>query len=370
MLKYLIEKEFKQIRRNSFLPRLILFMPCLTMLILPWAASMEVRNINLAVVDNDRSAYSGRLTEKASASAYFNLVDVASSYEEAMKGVESGQTDIILEIPEKFERRLTTEGAAQVLIAANAVNGTKGGLGSSYLTAIVNDFSADLRNETAAQSRISAAPAVRITPQYKFNPHLNYQVYMVPALMVMLLTIVCGFMPALNIVSEKEIGTIEQINVSPVGKFQFILAKLIPYWVIGFVVLSISFVLAWLVYGLVPAGNLLTIYAGMALYVLTVSGLGLLVSNTSDTMQQAMFVMFFFMIVLILMSGLFTPISSMPGWAQKITLFNPLRYFIQIMRMIYLKGSGFADLLTQFSALAVFTVTINLWAVLSYRKNR
>ena len=232
----------------------------------------------------------------------------------------------------------------------------RGGLGSSYLTAIVNDFSADLRNETAAQSRISAAPAVRITPQYKFNPHLNYQV--------------CGFMPALNIVSEKEIGTIEQINVSPVGKFQFILAKLIPYWVIGFVVLSISFVLAWLVYGLVPAGNLLTIYAGMALYVLTVSGLGLLVSNTSDTMQQAMFVMFFFMIVLILMSGLFTPISSMPGWAQKITLFNPLRYFIQIMRMVYLKGSGFADLLTQFSALAVFTVTINLWAVLSYRKNR
>ena len=171
MLKYLIEKEFKQIRRNSFLPRLILFMPCLTMLVLPWAASMEVRNINLAVVDNDRSAYSGRLTEKASASAYFNLVDVASSYEEAMEGVESGQTDIILEIPEKFERRLTTEGAAQVLIAANAVNGTKGGLGSSYLTAIVNDFPADLRNETAAQSRISAAPAVRITPQNKFNPH-------------------------------------------------------------------------------------------------------------------------------------------------------------------------------------------------------
>ena len=370
MLKYLIEKEFKQIRRNPFLPRLILFMPCLTMLILPWAASMEIRNINLAVVDNDRSPYSERLVGKASASAYFNLVDVASSYEEAMQGIESGRTDIILEIPEKFEHRLVTEGAAQVLVAANAVNGTKGGLGSSYLTAIVNDFSADLRNETAAQSRISAAPAVRITPQYKFNPHLNYQVYMVPALMVMLLTIVCGFMPALNIVSEKEIGTIEQINVSPVGKFQFILAKLIPYWVIGFVVLSISFVLAWLVYGLVPAGNLLTIYAVMALYVLTVSGLGLLVSNTSDTMQQAMFVMFFFMIVLILMSGLFTPISSMPGWAQKITLFNPLRYFIQIMRMIYLKGSGFADLLTQFSALAVFTVTINLWAVLSYRKNR
>ena len=139
---------------------------------------------------------------------------------------------------------------------------------------------------------------------------------------------------------------------------------------IGLIVLTISFILARIVYGLVPAGNLLTIYGGMALYVLTVSGLGLVVSNYSDTMQQAMFVMFFFMIVLILLSGLFTPIGSMPGWAQKITLFNPLRYFIQIMRMVYLKGSGFADLTAQFSTLAVFAATINLWAVLSYRKNR
>ncbi len=344
-------------------------MPCLTMLVLPWAASMEVRNINLAVVDNDRSAYSGRLTEKASASAYFNLVDVASSYEEAMKGVESGQTDIILEIPEKFERRLTSEGAAQVLIAANAVNGTKGagqfvphghrerllGRLAQRNRRAVSDFGRAGRSDHPA---VQVQPAFELPSLYGSGAHGNAADDR--------LRIHAGAEHR----QRKEIGTIEQINVSPVGKFQFILAKLIPYWVIGFVVLSISFVLAWLVYGLVPAGNLLTIYAGMALYVLTVSGLGLLVSNTSDTMQQAMFVMFFFMIVLILMSGLFTPISSMPGWAQKITLFNPLRYFIQIMRMVYLKGSGFADLLTQFSALAVFTVTINLWAVLSYRKNR
>ena len=133
--------------------------------------------------------------------------------------------------------------------------------------------------------------------------------------------------------------------------------------------LSISFVLAWLVYGLVPAGNLLTIYAGMALYVLTVSGLGLLVSNTSDTMQQATFVMMFFMVILILLSGLFTPISSMPQWAQGITILNPLKYLMQVMRLVYLKGSPFSQLTVQFAALAIFAVVLNLWAVLSYRKN-
>ena len=369
MLKYLIEKEFKQIRRNSFLPRLILFMPCLTMLVLPWAASMEVRNINLAVVDNDRSAYSGRLTEKASASAYFNLVDVASSYEEAMKGVESGQTDIILEIPEKFERRLTTEGAAQVLIAANAVNGTKGGLGSSYLTAIVNDFSADLRNETAAQSRISAAPAVRITPQYKFNPHLNYQVYMVPALMVMLLTIVCGFMPALNIVSEKEIGTIEQINVTPVPKALFLLSKLIPFWVIGLILLTIGACIAWLVYGLLPVGNMGIIYLFAAVYLIAFTGFGLAISSVSSTQQQAMFTAFFFMIIFVLLSGMFTPVSSMPVWAQELTRINPLRYLVEVMRMVYLKGSTLSDLTGHFIAVCLFAVFFNILAIVSYKKS-
>ena len=191
---------------------------------------------------------------------------------------------------------------------------------------------------------------------------------MVPALMVMLLTLICGFLPALNIVGEKEAGTIEQINVTPVGKFTFILAKLLPYWLIGFVVLTTCFILAWVLYGITPVGHFLIIYFFAVLFVLSMSGLGLVISNHSATMQQSMFVMWFCMLVLILMSGLFTPISSMPEWAQVITVFNPLKYLMQVMRMVYLKGSGMADLLPQLGALLAFALVLNIWAVKSFKK--
>jgi ABC-2 type transport system permease protein len=191
---------------------------------------------------------------------------------------------------------------------------------------------------------------------------------MVPALMVMVLTMLCGFMPALNIVNEKEAGTMEQINVTPVPKFTFIVAKLLPFWIIGSLVITVSFGVAWLVYGLVPTGNFSTIYLFAAIYVLGISGFGLVISNYSDTIQQAMFVMYFFIMVLIMLSGLFTPVSSMPQWAQTITIFNPLKYFMQVMRLVYLKGSGIADMLPQLGALVGFALAFNTWAVLSYKK--
>lgn len=208
-----------------------------------------------------------------------------------------------------------------------------------------------------------------VIPQYKFNPHLDYKVFMIPALMVMLLTLLTGFLPALNIVGEKEAGTIEQINVTPVKKSMFVLAKLIPYWVIGFIVLGLCMILAALVYGINPAGSLLTIFLFATIYILVVSGFGLIISNYSDTIQQAMFVMFFFIMIFILMSGLFTPVASMPQWAQVITIFNPLKYFMQVMRLVYLKGSAFVELIPQFLALCTFAVALNVWAVLSYKKS-
>jgi len=188
--------------------------------------------------------------------------------------------------------------------------------------------------------------------------------------MVMLLTMLAGFLPALNIVSEKETGTIEQINVTPVKRLIFILSKLIPYWIIGFVVLSLCMVLARLIYGIHPTGSLLTIYLFSSIYILVVSGMGLIISNYSNTMQQAMFVTFFFVMILLLMSGLFTPVTSMPTWAQKATIVNPLKYFIQVMRLVYLKGSGFKELLRPFFALCSFAVVLNAWAVVSYRKSK
>lgn len=369
MLKFLLEKEFKQIFRNPFIPKMILFMPVMMLLIMPWAANQEVKNIKLSVVDNDHSSYSERLIQKVTASGYFILEDVSGSNDEAMKSIESGQTDIILEISPEFEKDLIKTGVANVMISANAVNGTKGGLGSGYLSAIMNDFAKDITSEAGINVIKGIVPSINIVPHNKYNIYLDYKVFMIPALVVMLLTMIAGFLPALNIVGEKEAGTIEQMNVTPVKRLVFILAKLIPYWIIGFVILSICFILAMLVYGLAPVGNLATIYLYATVYILVVSGLGLVISNYSDTMQQAMFVMFFFMLILILLSGLFTPVSSMPEWAQMITKINPLSYFIQVMRSIYLKGSSMMDLLPQLYALCGFAVFFNIWAILSYKKS-
>ena len=374
MLKFLIEKEFKQLLRNSFLPRLIIGYPCIVMIIMPWATNMEIKNISVNVVDNDHSVVSQRLIHKIDASSYFRLNNLSPTYNSALRDIESGDADVILEIPRHFEKKLENGEASHVLLAANAVNGSKGGLASSYMTATLADYNAQLHVENPSSGIVQEAassvqPSVSVSGKNLYNPHLNYKLFMVPALMVMLVTVICGFLPALNIVSEKEVGTIEQMNVTPVGKFKFILAKLIPFWVVGFVVLTLSFGLAWLIYGILPVGSLGIIYLLSALFVLVMSGFGLVISNHSATMQQAMFVMFFFIIISLLMSGLFTPVTSMPQWAQIITILNPLKYFVDIMRMVYLKGSGLADLSLQIGALLAFATLFNFWAVKSYRKS-
>ncbi|MDR1886972.1 MAG: ABC transporter permease, partial [Prevotellaceae bacterium] len=285
------------------------------------------------------------------------------------KSVEVGKADIILEIQPDFEKELIRTGFARVMISANAVNGVKGGIGSSYLAGIVRDYSSDLLTDQGIVNRTGQTPTIAVVSHNLFNPHLDYKIFMIPALMVMLLTLLSGFLPALNIVSEKETGTIEQMNVTPVSKIMFIFAKLVPYWTMGFVVLSLGLGLSVLIYGLYPLGSLATIYLYASVYVLVVSGLGLVISNYSDSMQQAMFVIFFFVVILILISGLFTPVSSMPEWAQWITVVNPLKYFMEVMRSVYLKGSGMSELMPQLFALCGFALFFNAWAVLSYKKS-
>jgi len=370
MLKYLIEKEFKQTFRNNIIPKLLVALPMMVIFVFPWAANQEITNLNAVVVDQDHSSYSNRLIGKVAASTYFNLTGVFGSNEEALINVERESADLILEIRPDFEKDLINRGIAELMISANAVNIIKGSLGSVYMMGIIRDFAGEIRSEKIQSSGKTALPIIEVVTQSRFNPYMDYKRLMIPALMVVLMTIICGFLPALNIVNEKEMGTIEQINVTPVKKFTFIFAKLIPYWTIGIAVFTFCLILAALLYGLIPAGNLLTIYLSVFLYIMVVSGFGLIVSNHSSTLQQAMFVMFFFLIILILISGLFTPIASMPDWAQTFTLFNPLRYFIEIMRMVYLKGSHISHLTNQLTALLIFAVVLNTWAILSYRKNQ
>ncbi len=369
MLKFLLEKEFIQIRRNEFLPRVIVILPFMMLLILPLAANFEIKNINLGIVDHSHSTYSQRLINTILASGYFRLADVQSSYESALRGIELDKADIVLEIPESFEKDMYRGDVGKVLVSTNTVNGAKGGLGSAFLGRAINGFADEIRSERMGIAKVTPqSGAVSIIPQFRYNPLLLYPVFMVPALMVMIMAMICGFLPALNIVSEKESGTIEQINVTPVRRRTFILAKLIPYWVIGFVVLTICFVVARLIYGLIPLGNIFTIYLFASMFVLAFSGFGLVISNFAQSIQQAMFMMFFVVITFVLMSGLYTPVASMPDWAQRISDFSPLKYFILTMRAVYLRGSGFMDLLPQFGALCGFAVFFNGLAVLTYKK--
>lgn len=349
MLKYLLEKEFKLFFRNSFLPRIVIILPFAALLLFPLVANMEIKNLNLNIVDNDKSTTSTELIKKIESSGYFRITGHSSSYQEAINSVENNSADIILELPPKMEKDLMTQGRAKVLISANAINGIKAGLGSSYLASII-------------------APQSLTVEQYRFNPALIYRVYMIPAIMVMMLTVICGFLPALNIVGEKESGTIEQMNVTPVKRVDFILAKLIPYWVVGYVVLTLSFGVAWLVYGYLPTGNFLTIYLTASLFVPAISGFGLVISNYAKTIRQAILMIFFFVITFIFISGLYTPISSMPKWAQYLSSISPLRYTVEAFRLIYLKGSSASELVTPLAALALFSLFFYGWAVLSYSK--
>ena len=369
MIKYLLKKEFKQILRNSFLPKMIFIFPFMVLMVFPWAASYEIKNLNLSVIDNDHSSYSHQLIQKTISSNYFKLTDVSQNYSEALKSIEKNQSDIILEIPVDFEKNIVTGRGGKVMISANAVNGMKGGIGMTYLVSIITDFNTGIIQKLLpAAIGSNSTPTIQIDTQYRFNPHLNYRVFMVPALMVMILTLLCGFLPAISIVFEKELGTMEQINVSPVPKATFILAKLIPFWIIGLIVITIGFIIAWAVYGLIPAGYFSTIYLFAAIYILTVSGLGIVISNYASTLQQAMFIVFFFMMLFIMLSGLYTPIDSMPEWAKWIAAFNPLKHFMVVMRSVYLKGSNPLQMMNDLLALIGFAVFFNTWAVLSYKK--
>ncbi|MTI31622.1 ABC transporter permease [Xanthovirga aplysinae] len=369
MLRYLLEKEFKQFWRSKAMIRTVLFLPFTSLIIYPLVASFDIRNVKLSIVDNDKGMYSQQLIEKARSSGYFRITDVSGNYRQALKSIESNKADIILEIPLNFERELVRNGQADLMVSANAVNGNKGGLGTAYLNQIISDFNTGIRTRLQQNPDEPIIPSMEILPLYRYNPSLDYKVFMIPALIIMMLTQMIGFLPAMNIVGEKERGTIEQMNVTSVKKFTFILAKLIPFWVAGYLVLTIGILIAFFLWKLVPVGFIGTIFIFASIFILAFSGFGLVISNYASTVQQAMFMMFFFVMTFIFMSGLYTPVANMPEAAQWFSNLSPLKYIIEVLRLIYLKGSSFLQLLPQFLALCGFAIFFNTWAVLSYKKS-
>ena len=367
-LKFLLQKEFKQILRSKAIIFSIVVGPIIQLVLFPLAANYEVKNINIAFVDHDHSSYSQKLIQKVFGSKYFKAAGYVPSYDAAVKLIEQNKADILVEIPQGFEDNLVRDGHDKVLLAVNAINGTKAGVGSGYLLAIISDFNKDIQLQWSQPGRFNSAPTIDIVTNNWYNPFMSYFLFMVPGLMVSLLTGIGAFSASLNIVKEKEIGTIEQINVTPIKKYHFILGKLIPYWVLAMIVFSIGLFIARFVYGIIPLGSIPLLYAFLAVYLITLLGAGLLISTYSDTQQQAISVAFFFVLIFNFISGIFTPIDSMPNWAKVLAYISPISHFAQVMRMVVLKGSTFHDVLPHLFAVFMLGVVLNTWAVLNYRK--
>jgi ABC-2 type transport system permease protein len=370
IIGYIIQKEFKQIFRNKGMLPIIFILPLLQLIILSNAATFDVKNISFSYIDNDKTSTSRALVDKFEASAYFNVLENFPSKKIADEAMKTGEVDVILEIPRYFERNLVKNRKTDLALYINAIDGAKAGIENVYIQQIVKEYNQRIIIDLVNQGNSQAPDQIEVlaVPSFWYNNTLNYKTFMVPGILVLLVTMITLFLSGMNIVREKEIGTLEQINVTPIKKHQFIIGKLFPFWVLGLVILTVGLLIAKIIFNVPMLGNIVLIYFFTSVYLLVILGMGLLISNFTNTQQQAMFIAWFFVVIFILMSGLFTPIESMPVWAQNITLFNPIRYFVEIIRMVMLKGSGLQDIFPKFAIITLYAIVMNGLAVWSYKK--
>ena len=367
---FIIQKEFKQIFRNKSMLPIIFILPLMQLIILSNAASFEVKNIKFSYIDHDRSAASRELVSKFQASNYFDVLAQFPSKNEANLQMQNGHVDVILEIPIHFERNLIKQQNTNLSVSINAIDGAAAGVSNVYITQIISGFNQSIQTQlqTYNHGNFVQPENIMTIPSFWYNKTLNYKTFMVPGILVLLVTMLSLFLSSMNIVREKEVGTLEQINVTPIKKHQFIIGKLFPFWVLGLVILTVGLIIAKVIFNVPILGNIFLIYGFTSVYLILILGIGLFISNHTETQQQAMFIAWFFTVIFILMSGLFTPIESMPTWAQNVTYFNPIRYFVEVIRMVMLKGAGFNEIKEQMSIIAIYAFVINGFAVWSYRK--
>ncbi len=369
IILYIIQKEFKQIFRNKAMLPLIFVLPLIQLIILSNAATFEVKNISFSYIDNDKTSFSRELIDRFNASTYFNVKSTFSSTKAANEAMLKGDIDVLLTIPKHFERNLTKEKKTALAITINAIDGAAAGVESVYISQILQRFNKNAQLKLMQPSDAKNRPqTITSIPSFWYNKTLNYKTFMVPGILVLLVTMITLFLSGMNIVREKEIGTLEQMNVTPIKKYQFIIGKLFPFWLLGMLLLTVGLGIARVLFNVPMVGSLGLMYAYTSIYILVILGMGLFISNFTDTQQQAMFIAWFFVVIFILMSGLFTPIESMPAWAQFLTEFNPIKFYVEVMRMVMLKGSGFTDILPQFIKTVVYAIIMNNLAVWSYKK--
>ena len=363
VLRTLVKKEFLQIRRDGLMMRQLFLMPIIQLIVLSSAATFEVKRASMYVVDRDRTTTSTGLVDRLRASGRFDLVDASPSMDEADEAMLRRRAGVIVSIPADFEKDLVRHHAAAVQLILNAEDGAAAGVTHSYAAQIIAAYTREVGMEIGPSA---SPPAIEVRSRGWYNPDLNYRDYMVPGILVQLVTVVGTLLTAMNIVREKEIGTLDQLSVTPLNRGTFIAAKLIPLWIIALVELSLGLIVGRFLFDVPFVGSLGLVFLVAAVYLIAALGTGLLISTLVDTQQQAMFVTFFMVMIYLLMSGLFTPVRSMPDWAQWIAAANPVKHIIGVMRAVMLKGATLADVLAPMAYLAVFGAAMLTLAVKQY----
>ena len=370
-LFYIIQKEFIQIFRNRAMLPMMTVLPIVQMILLSYAATNEVKHVRIAIVDQNHSTYARQLIEKIRSTERFDLIGLPASLKQSDELMQNGVADVVLTIPSTFEKDFYVNKQTKIQLLVNAINGQQATVGAAYLAAIIQSFNNEKRMDAAPEfmiQRVNPVSLISIENSYWYNPELNFKHFMIPGILGELVIVLVMLLTAMNIVREREIGTIEQINVTPITKWQFILGKMIPFLIIGLFLLTVGLTAGKLIFDVPMRGNLGIVFAYCVVNLTAVLGLGLFISNVSDTQQQAMFTTFFFVIIFILMSGLFTPIESMPEWAQYLTIPNPIAHFVNVMRSVLLKDSSFLDVIYNFRVTGILAIVFNILAIWSYRK--
>ena len=363
---YIVQKEFLQISRNKFLSRAIIMIPILQMLVLVYAATFEMKNIKICFVDQDKSSSSVSLMQKFSASPFFKVEGITESVDEAKEKIARNDADVVCVIPARFSYYLVTRQSPSIQVLLNSINASVAQLSLAYCNAVIMSYSSEITPREIIGGSIPSN--INVQTRHWYNPDLNYKIYMAPGILVILVTIIGWLMAGMNLVSEKEKGTIEQLNVTPIKKYQFIAGKLIPFLIIGLIDMAFGLSIAHFLFKMPLEGSLFTLFVFASIYLVAVLGIGLLISTISNTQQQVLFVSFFFVMIFILMSGLFTAVENMPEWGQKLNIINPAAYFIRVVRMVLLKGSGFADISRELISISIYAIIINALAIWRYRK--
>jgi ABC-type multidrug transport system permease subunit len=366
---FLAHAEVLHVVRDRATLAQVLIVPVVQLLVLSNAATFQITNTPTYVVDLDRTTVSRGLVNRFAASGHFRIADDSPSLDLANDALMRGDATMVLTIPADFESSLARSGIAPVQLSVNAEKGSAAGIVQSYASAIVSAYAAELDAQRTVRSRLPARRAtidVRIRSWY--NPTLNYRDYMVPGILVALVTLIGTLLTAQNIAREKELGTLEQLNVTPITRGQFIAAKLLPFWALGLIDLAIGLLVGALVFSIPIRGSLLLLFGAAMIYLLVALAIGLWISTMVETQQQAMFVTFFVMNVYLLMSGLFTPIDSMAPWVQVVSQANPVRHFVTISRAVLVKGAGLRDIARPLLILVGFAVVTLTLAVRQYSK--